>query len=145
MRIQLYLTPPASDTASNALASSSLATASAPAPLTALTPRGEMILIELQGSLEMDSGEMSSADGGHVVGHLEWGEGREVSLRARCERERRGVRFYCVAWNEGGEGYEDCPVSRTRRVATHLRDSPHSVNPLALKRLHCVGGVPTRY
>lgn len=84
MRIQLYLTPPSlpPTTAPADLSS----TQQIPGPLTALTPSGELILIELQGSLEMDSaaaGSSSSssaaASSGQVVGELMWGDGKEVS------------------------------------------------------------------
>lgn len=108
MRINLYLTPsnppapplpllgdPSSSSSSSTSgggSSSSVASTSrfsAPKPLLALCPNGELVLIELQGSLEMEgldselsssvSGEGTAAasTGGQVVGEFSWGEGKE--------------------------------------------------------------------
>ncbi|PWN20608.1 hypothetical protein BCV69DRAFT_282821 [Microstroma glucosiphilum] len=102
MRINLYLTPsnpPASPvsllgepaSSSSSSSASSVATSSrssAPKPLLALCPNGELVLIELQGSLEMEgldsdlssasaSAEGSASGGGQVVGEFSWGEGKE--------------------------------------------------------------------
>lgn len=45
-----------------------------PPPLVRLSPDGELVLVELQGSLEMDG---SDANGGHVIGTLTFPAGRE--------------------------------------------------------------------
>ncbi|EST05221.1 Chromosome transmission fidelity protein 8 [Kalmanozyma brasiliensis GHG001] len=65
MRIHVNLPQPCS--ADNASSSSSTLLSQAPAPLTALTPSGELILIELQGSLEI---EHQRPSGGQVLGTL---------------------------------------------------------------------------
>lgn len=52
-----------------------------PPPLARLTPNGELVLVELQGSLEMDGVD---PEGGQTIGVLRFPEGREV--RARCSR-----------------------------------------------------------
>ena len=64
MRIHLNLpsaAPVASTSSNHALLSA------APSPLTALTPSGELILIELQGALEIEN---QSAAGGQILGTL---------------------------------------------------------------------------
>ncbi|PWN28140.1 hypothetical protein BDZ90DRAFT_163504 [Jaminaea rosea] len=55
---------------------SSAASSSVPRPLLALSPNGELVLIELQGSLEME--DQGGAEGeSSTIGELIWGEGRE--------------------------------------------------------------------
>ncbi|TKY85423.1 hypothetical protein EX895_005585 [Sporisorium graminicola] len=56
-----------STTASSTTASSSTVRSLAPPPLTALTPQGELILIELQGSLEIEN---QNPRGGQVLGTI---------------------------------------------------------------------------
>ncbi|SPO23756.1 uncharacterized protein UTRI_03726_B [Ustilago trichophora] len=63
MRIHLNL-PTASTSGSS---STSNLLSAAPAPLTALTPHGELILIELQGSLEIEN---QSSSGGQILGTI---------------------------------------------------------------------------
>ncbi|SNX83765.1 uncharacterized protein MEPE_02473 [Melanopsichium pennsylvanicum] len=64
MRIHLNLPNPATSIAST---SSTTLSSTAPTPLTALTPNGELILIELQGSLEIEN---QSPSGGQVLGTI---------------------------------------------------------------------------
>ncbi|SPO24458.1 uncharacterized protein UTRI_03726 [Ustilago trichophora] len=66
MRIHLNL-PTASGSGSTSTDASSTSNllSTAPAPLTALTPHGELILIELQGSLEIEN---QSSFGGQILG-----------------------------------------------------------------------------
>lgn len=68
MRIHLNL-PSASPSSSSTPtdASSSTLRSAAPAPLTALTPNGELILIELQGALEIEN---QSPSGGQQLGTI---------------------------------------------------------------------------
>ncbi|CAO1632259.1 unnamed protein product [Parajaminaea phylloscopi] len=48
----------------------------APQPLLAMSPNGELVLIELQGSLEMDA--QTDEEGGQtVIGELHWGQGSQ--------------------------------------------------------------------
>lgn len=68
MRIHLNL-PVASS-----LPSSSTALLNAPSQLTSLTPNGELLLIELQGSLEIEN---QAKDGHQVLGTITFEEGRE--------------------------------------------------------------------
>lgn len=68
MRIHLNL-PSASPSAS-----SSTALIDAPPQLTALTPNGELLLIELQGSLEIEN---QAQDGNQVLGTIAFERGRE--------------------------------------------------------------------
>lgn len=65
MRIHVNLPQPSFRSSSSASTSSLLS--QAPSPLTALTPSGELILIELQGSLEI---EHQRPSGGQVLGTL---------------------------------------------------------------------------
>lgn len=68
MRIHLNLPSSSAGSSSSASTSSAAALlASAPSPLTALTPNGELILIELQGSLEIEN---QSPAGGQVLGTI---------------------------------------------------------------------------
>lgn len=82
MRINLYLTP--SKPLPKLLSSSA---ASVPKPLLALSPDGELVLIELQGSLEMELAAMGEGGiGRQIIGELMWGDGKEVSPLQLDER-----------------------------------------------------------
>lgn len=77
MRIHLNLAPPHRGPHDKGPGSPS--SSSAPAPLLALSPEGELVLIELQGSLEMEN--VSAANGdegeGQTIGELIWGSRAE--------------------------------------------------------------------
>lgn len=76
MRIHLNLAPPHRGAHDKGAGSSS---SSAPAPLLALSPEGELVLIELQGSLEMENVNAASGDEGEgqTIGELIWGSRAE--------------------------------------------------------------------
>lgn len=95
MRINLYLTPSeplrplASSAAASSSSSASNAVASVPKPLLALSPNGELILVELQGSLEMElqhADVQSAQSQGEVIGEFIWGDGKEVSTMHSHQR-----------------------------------------------------------
>lgn len=95
VRIQLNLAPTASSSTKRrrlddgGADDASSSTSSIPRPLLALSPNGELILVELQGSLEMD--DQGAEEGqSSTIGELIWGEGREVSTS--------GVRGACWSW-----------------------------------------------
>lgn len=92
VRIQLNLAPTASASSSSSAKrrrlddgganDASSSTAGIPRPLLALSPNGELILVELQGWLEMD--DQGAEEGqSSTIGELIWGEGREVSDNGR--------------------------------------------------------------
>ncbi|CAO1629386.1 unnamed protein product [Jaminaea pallidilutea] len=78
MRIHLNLAPP-HRAGHDKGAGSSSSSSSAPAPLLALSPEGELVLIELQGSLEMENISAANGDGGEgqTIGELIWGSRAE--------------------------------------------------------------------
>ncbi|CDU26349.1 uncharacterized protein SPSC_06543 [Sporisorium scitamineum] len=67
MRIHVNLPTASSSSSSSSRSTSSALLSQAPAPLTALTPQGELILIELQGSLEIEN---QSSHGGQTLGTI---------------------------------------------------------------------------
>lgn len=77
MRIHLNLTPTHIPGKKQVNRDGTLDLESVPPPLLALSPQGELVLIELQGSLEMDAPSDGVATP-TVIGELHWGAGSEV-------------------------------------------------------------------